>query len=596
MKKAAKTKKGAKGPVWNLGLLYKSPEDPQIEKDMQEIEQRCADFAKKYQNGQFLKDEDLLLQSLKDYEKLCEYIECKPFVYFYFLRDIESSNPKAAQAIQLISSRSAKAGNLVVFYEVEIGKLSDEDQKKYLNSKKLSHYKVLLQRIFVDAKHTLSVAEEKIMNLKNLPADQMWSDANEKILNKRSVKWKGKTISLSEGLQKIHDLPNAKERYKLDELVSEKLKEVGEFAEAEINAVYTNKKIDDELRGYKLPYENTVRSYRNDKDVVEQLVKTTTEAFPLAHRFFKIKSKILKLKKLKYADRKIGIGKINKKFTFAESVEILKKILNDIDPKYAEIFSGYLKNGQIDVPPRVGKTSGAYCFSTYRNPTFVLLNHTDTFDSFSTLAHEMGHAFHGELCQKQGTIYSSYSTSLAESASTLFETLAVEEVSETLSDKEKIIALHDRINDDIQTIFRQIACFNFEKDLHQAIRSKGYLTKEEIGWFHNKNMKAYLGPLYQFTENDGYFFVTWSHIRRFFYVYSYAYGQLVSKALVRRYRQDKKFWSKIEQYLSAGGKDSPENILKEIGLDVTKPEFWKEGLKELEENIIKLEKLVAKKK
>jgi oligoendopeptidase F len=208
----------------------------------------------------------------------------------------------------------------------------------------------------------------------------------------------------------------------------------------------------------------------------------------------------------------------------------------------------------------------------------------------------MGHAFHGELCQKQGTIYSSYSTSLAESASTLFETLAVEEVSETLSDKEKIIALHDRINDDIQTIFRQIACFNFEKDLHQAIRSKGYLTKEEIGWFHNKNMKAYLGPLYQFTENDGYFFVTWSHIRRFFYVYSYAYGQLVSKALVRRYRQDKKFWSKIEQYLSAGGKDSPENILKEIGLDVTKPEFWKEGLKELEENIIKLEKLVAKKK
>lgn len=596
MQKTKKTSKNQKAPVWNLKLLYKSPEDPQVEKDMQEIEKKCIDFAEKYKDGKYLKDENILLQSLKDYDDLCAYIECKPRIYFYFLRDIESGNKKATQAMQLLNARMAKAGNLILFFEVELGKIPEADQQKYLKSDKLKYWKVLLERIFIDAKYTLSVAEEKIMNLKYLPADEMWTDTNERLMNKRSIVWKGKKLPLSAATQKIHEVMNPVERYKLDSLVAEQYKNLAEFTESEINAVYTNKKIDDELRGYKLPYESTVRSYRNDIKVVEQLVKTSTEAFPLAHRFFKIKSKILKLKKLKYADRKIGIGKITKKFTFQESAEILKKILSDIDPKYVDIFSEYLKQGQIDVPPRIGKTSGAYCFSTFRNPTFVLLNHTDTFDSFSTLAHEMGHAFHGELCQKQGPIYSNYSTALAESASTLFETLAVEAVSETLSDKEKIIALHDQINDDIQTIFRQIACFNFEKDLHEAIRSKGYLSKEEIGWFHNKNMKAYLGPLYQFTEDDGYFFVTWGHIRRFFYVYSYAYGQLVSKALVRRYKQDKKFWTKIEQYLSAGGKDSPENILKEIGLDVTKPGFWKEGLKEIEENIAKLEKLVAKRK
>jgi oligoendopeptidase F len=207
----------------------------------------------------------------------------------------------------------------------------------------------------------------------------------------------------------------------------------------------------------------------------------------------------------------------------------------------------------------------------------------------------MGHAFHTELSRSQGPWYSGYSTSLAETASTLFESIALESIFEGLSEKEKILVLHDRINDDIATVFRQIACFNFELDLHNSIRAKGFLSKEEIADIHNKNMKAYLGPLFDLKQDDGYMFVQWSHIRRFFYVYSYAYGMLVSKALLRKYKKDKSFWSSIEKFLSSGGKDTPENILKEIGLDLSKPDFWMEGLKEIEDDIIKLEKLTSKK-
>jgi oligoendopeptidase F len=227
-------------------------------------------------------------------------------------------------------------------------------------------------------------------------------------------------------------------------------------------------------------------------------------------------------------------------------------------------------------------------------PTFVLLNHIDDLYSLKTFAHEMGHAFHAELSKGQGPIYCSYSTSLAETASTLFETIAGDAIYESLPDKEKIILLHDRISDSIASIFRQIACFNYENEIHQTIRTKGYMSKEELADAHNKHMQAYLGPALKMTRDDGYMFVSWMHLRYFFYVYSYAYGLLVSKALLRRYRKDKSFWKKIEQFLSAGGKDSPENILKEIGIDVSKPDFWKEGLKEIEDDIKKLEKLTQK--
>src|SRR3989338_6636530 len=94
----------------------------------------------------------------------------------------------------------------------------------------------------------------------------------------------------------------------------------------------------------------------------------------------------------------------------------------------------------------------------------------------------------------------------------------------------KMVALHNKIQDDIQTIFRQIACFNFELEIHKTIRKKGNMSKEELSACMNKHMKNYIGHV-ELTEKGGYFFVDWSHIRRFFYVYSYAFGQLASKAL-----------------------------------------------------------------
>ncbi|MDR3558045.1 MAG: M3 family metallopeptidase, partial [Candidatus Pacebacteria bacterium] len=293
-------------------------------------------------------------------------------------------------------------------------------------------------------------------------------------------------------------------------------------------------------------------------------------------------------------DRAAKTGSIDKSFSMGDCIETVSKAFGDIDPKFADIIDSYLREGQIDWKPRQGKHGGGYCSSLYGNPTFVLLNHINDLNSFKTFAHEMGHAFHAELSEHLGPIYTDVSMSLAETASTLFEQIAFEAIFEKLSDREKVVALEQKLNSDVATIFRQIACFNFEKDIHEGIRTKGFLSKEELAALHNKNMQAYLGPIFDIEPDVGYAFVSWPHLRTFFYVYSYAYGMLVSKALLRRYRKDKQFWSKIEKFLSAGGKDSPEKILKEIGIDVSKPSFWKEGLKEIEDDIAKLEKLTKK--
>jgi oligoendopeptidase F len=580
---------------WNLKLLYSSPTDPQIEKDVVELERLYTVFAKKYDTPKkkYLSDTQILLIALTDYEKLLGKSSGKPLMYFHYLSHMDSRNTKATSQISLFSNRLTHAGNKVLFFEISLGTIIAAQQKKILSDKNLAHFRVLLERIFSDATHTLSIPEEKIMGLKSIPSHDMWVMAFGRNLNEQTVMWKGKRVPLPEAQNMILSLSTPDERRNLNTAISETLKKVSSFSEAEINAVVTNKKINDELRRFKTPYESTVQSYRNDPKVVEQLVAAVSAANPVAQRFYALKARLLKQKKLSYSDRGAKIGTIKKTFSFEQSGDMLRNIFGSLDTKFADILGRYLKNGQIDAFPRIGKMGGAYCSSSYGEPTFVLLNHVDTLGSFSTFAHEMGHAFHSELSEFQGSIYSNYSTALAETASTLFESIALESVFDSLSDAEKIIVLHDKINDDISTIFRQIACFNFEQEIHATVKEKGFISKEALAELHNKHMKAYLGPVFDLTNDDGYFWVSWSHIRNFFYVYSYAYGMLVSKALLRRYHADKSFWKKIEQFLAAGGKDSPENILREIGIDVSKAEFWKESLKEIEKDIMRLEELTA---
>jgi oligoendopeptidase F len=422
----------------------------------------------------------------------------------------------------------------------------------------------------------------------------MWVDASKKQITEKSVKHKGKNISLSEAFGIIPNLKRG-ERAILKKKIYEKLKEASFIAEAEINAVFSYKKITDELRGFTKPYEETVLKYENELSVVENLVDQVTKNFNISKKFYKIHSKLLKLKKIATYDTNIEISKINKKFDFQESVKIVAKSLRDFKPEYEKILLEFVKNGQIDSHPRIYKRGGAYNWGNNLLPTFLLLNHTDEIRSVETLAHEIGHAIHTELTKKQGGLYRDYSVSTAETASTFFEQVASLEIEKYLDKKDKITFLHHNIKNDIITIFRQIACFNFEKELHQKIRTDGFVTKDQIAKLLNKHTKSCIGDVLQQEDEDGYFFVSWSHIRSFFYVYSYAFGQLTSKALFKKWKEDKTFADKIEIFLKAGSSKSPEDIFKDMGIDLRDPEFFKIGLESIADDIKRLEKMIKQK-
>ncbi len=582
---------------WDLTHFYKGDVKKGVAKDLAETKKAYLAFAKKYRKDKkHLKNPKALAKAIEEFEKISSNPAGeRPTRYYSYRKQLNSNDTEAQAELAKLSDFFVSLANELEFFMLEIGKIPKTLQKKFLKSKELKPFKYLLSKIFENAKHDLTEAEEKIMNLKGRTSHGMWTSGVSKTLAKQTVEWEGKEIPVSEAGSRISTL-QTKERRELHKRVISAYERVSDFAEHEINAIVTNKKVNDELRGYKNPYESTVKSYENESKTVKDLIEVVTKNFPISHSFFKIKAEMLKEKRLEYADRAAKIGDSNSNITLEQAAQKTIVAFNEADPRFGTFVQKMFDEGLVDAFPKKGKKSGAFCSSGVRElPVYVFLNHVDDFRSLTTLAHEMGHAIHFEYSKKQRPLYEDCTIATAEVASTFFENLVFEKALEGVSEKERMILLHDKINDDIATIFRQIACFNFENELHETIRKVGFLPKEEIAKMMNKHMQSYLGPLFDFTLDDGYFFVNWSHIRNFFYVYSYAFGQLISDALYARYKKDPKTIKDVIQFLEAGGSDSPENIFRKIGINPNK-KFFEQGLLRIKENIDELEKLWEKHK
>ena len=357
-----------------------------------------------------------------------------------------------------------------------------------------------------------------------------------------------------------------------------------EVAEAEINSVFANKKIDDELRGSPRP--DTLRHLSDDieSEVVDALIESVSRRFTIPVRYYALKARLLKVRKLAYHERNVEYGEMARRYPYPKSVDLVHRVLGKLDPEFADIFAGFVHNGQIDAYPKKGKDSGAFCIHHLMvQPTYILLNHTGKLHDVLTIAHELGHGINNELIKKkQHALDFGTPTSTAEVASTFMEDFMLDEVLHAADDELRLAIMMQKLNDDVSSIFRQVACYCFEQELHKDFRAKGYLSKEEIGKLFQKHMAAYMGGAVEQSEGSENWWVYWNHIRYFFYVYSYASGLLISKSLQNSVKRDPAFIVQVKEFLSAGLSDSPKNIFSRLGIDISDKRFWDRGLDEVE--------------
>ena len=586
--------------TWDFSDMYSGIHDLKIDKEMKKIEKLFADFAKKYGDKKFVNNAKLLKQALDDRNMLEEKASPLCGWYVHLEKALNSSDTAIEAIFCRINDRYTQAAKKIIFFNIAIAKIPESKQKVYLKDKNLAPYKYYLELMFDEGKYMLSESEEKIIADKYAVAHTAWSNAQSAYEDSQTVMYGKKKISIGEAMSIKADLPRAQRRA-LHKEVMETYKRISFFAEAELNAVIKNKSIDDNLRGYTTAHESTVRGYQNDMKSIENLVTVVTKSNSLSHRYFKVKAKVLNEAE-KSSDTKINMADIvtgikrakgaEKNISFEQAIDMVKSSFSKAGKEFADFLDRYLENGQIDVYPKQGKRTGAFCSPFVgTDKTYVFLNYGGKEGDISTIAHEMGHAIHSDLAKTQPAIYEGYTISVAEVASTFFENILFDDMYDRAAPDKKRDLLLTKVGKNVSTIFAQIAYFQFEKKLHAAVKEKGYVSKEEIAHMFVECRKSYLGDAVEVTETDGYAYVYINHFRLFFYVYAYAYGQLIANALYAEYKKDKTFIEKVKKFMQAGGSMSPEDIWKSIGIDTTKPDFFKKGIKAIEKDLEELEKM-----
>jgi oligoendopeptidase F len=587
MASPAKTlKSGSEGVAWDLSDLYSGLNDSRIERDTNDLIKKSAAFEKKYRgkiNSKTI-NAPTLLKAVSELESISEQIgKLLSFAYLIFAAD--TAKPEHGAFLQKIQEKATEARKYLMFFELEWVKLNDSKARKLMGDSKLSHYRHFLEQERKYKPHRLSEPEEKILDEKANTGSRAFKRLFDEVLNniRFKVRLDGKVRQLSETetLALLSD-PDRAKRKAAAEGLTEGLLANSHVLTFIFNTLVQDHAVSDRLRSFSYPMESRHLDNEIDRDTVDALISSCEKNYGMVTKYYKLKKKLLGLKKFCDYDRYAPIFSDSKTIRYGEGKEIILSSFDVFSPKMSEIAGKFFEKNWIDAETRDGKRGGAFSHGTVPSAhPYVFMNYTGRLRDVMTLAHELGHGVHQYLSRKQGYFQSNTPLTTAETASVFAEMLVFHKLTETVKDpRTRLSLVCSKLEDIFATVFRQVVLTRFEESLHTARRERGELRQEDIDKLWVKANEPMFGDSVELTENYSHW---WLYIPHFihspFYCYAYSFGELLVLALYHKYlNEGNKFVPRYIELLSSGGSDAPEKLLERVGVNIKDPGFWQGGL------------------
>ena len=590
----------AGGIQWDLGDLYKSIDDPALDKDLAKALRRAKAFEKKYRGKiQTLKatQAKTLLGAVKELESLNELMD-RPIIFASLLHAGKTDEPRHGALLARTQEQRTAINKHLIFFDLEWVKLAQTTAAKLVKDASLKKYRHWLEQKRVWKPYFLSEPEEKILDAKSITGKSAFGRLFEETtaLMKCPFTFGGATteLSMQEILSKLHDPDRAARKAAADGL-SQALSGHSQLLTFIFNTVVLDHHTDGELRKY--PHVMSPRNLANEisDPVVEALMSATEKHFPLVQRYYRLKGKLLGIDKLYDYDRYAPLAGDLPTCDWPTARSIVQESYDALSPDAGAVIRTFFEKSWIDAELRPGKRGGAFSSSAVPSAhPYILMNFTERLRDVMTLAHELGHGLHQFLSRRQGYLQCDAPLTTSETASVFGEMLTFRRLQERYPEpKQRLAMLCGKIEDAFATVFRQVVLTRFEQSLHAVRQEKGELSAEAINALWMKANQAMFGDVVTFT--DGYA-SWWSYIGHFirspFYCYAYSFGELLVLALFQKYKQDgARFVPKYLELLASGGADAPHVLLAKLDVDVTDPTFWELGLRLLGEMVADAEQL-----
>ena len=585
-------------PIWDLSDLYDGPEDPRIKEDFARGEGHVKELARL--EGAFLSARAnaerlglLIDQAAGLYEKAMDDMG-GALAYATLSSTIDRENPAVAKMQSDLSSQAAMISAGALFLSLELNQLEDWEIEQALRAtERAQRWRPWLRRIRASRPHELSADLERLM-LERMPATAQWTRLFDETLTRLRARVGKENLTLNEALTRL-SAPQAATRKAAAKGLSAALAENAPVLALALNTLAFEKQIEDRWRKYDDPAASRHLANEVDKDAVDAMAEAVGESYAkLSHRYYALKARIMGRKSLDFWDRNAPLSEdVQKSYTWDEAKRIVLGAFAQMGPEFVRRAQLFFDHAWIDAAPRAGKSSGAYAHpvTANRHP-YVMLNFTGDRREVLTLAHELGRAVHQTLCQPLGSILADSPLTLAETASIFAEGLVFEHLVADASPEDKKALLAGKIEDGLNSVIRQIAFHRFEEKFHAA-RQDGEVALDDINAIWLEVMGESLGPAIKL--NEGYE-VWWAYVSHFvhapFYVYAYAFGDLLVSALMEKRREDPAAFTPLyEQLLAGGGTKTYVEALAPFGMNPRDKAFWKMGCHRLESLIDQFEGL-----
>ena len=453
----------------------------------------------------------------------------------------------------------------------------------------LAEYRYYFEEAKKDATHLLSDELEEVLAKMSISGGKAWSQLFDFMWSSAQGEYKGEVVTLSEIRGKAYDSDAEvrKSAYEAELKMYDAIKEPIAFS---LNHIKKEVLTTSQLRGFESPLAHTLEASRMSRETLDALLEAIREYLPNFRKYLRHKAALLGHENgLPFYDLFAPVGNSSRTFTVEESKDYLIENFKTFSADLAEMTEEFFDKHYIDFYPRKGKVGGAFCANLPMiKQSRVLTNFTGSLSDVVTLAHELGHAYHGLHIENHRPLNQDYSMPVAETASTFNENIIMNTAIKEASDEEKIALIESQLQDTTQIIVdiysrylfetavfeNREQSFMFSKDLEEMMLSA---QKEAYG---DGLDQAYLHP-YMWACKPHYYSTGLS-----FYNFPYAFGGLFSKGLYAIYQeQPEGFVEKYQELLRATTVSSVEDTAKVLGVDVSTPEFWKKALAEVAESI-----------
>ena len=584
-----------KQTTWNLGDIIAAPEGEPLESITTELELEISAIeAMRPKLSEDISSTDFN-HTLELTERVTEAANrLGAYAGLWFSEDTQN---QAALAFQgKIEQLTTEAQNRVLFLTLWWKNLSDDSAERLIASAP-NNLRYYLNQQRKDKPHVLTENDEQIINIKNMNGSNALTTIYAMLTNKYKF-----NLAIIDGNEKQELTRDALMTY-----VRNPDADLRERAYKELYRVYAEDGmiltqvykhlVQDwheeqiKLRNYSTPI--ATRNLRNDipNEVTETLLQVCRINAPVFQRWFQIKADLLQINKLRRYDIYAPLTSAEQKYPYVESVELVLDTFEQFAPELASNARRVFEEDHIDSENRAGKRGGAFCASVIPKVTpYVLLNYGSSVRDVATLAHELGHAVHSMLANKHSVLNYHSTLPLAETASTFSEMLLIDRLLANSTDtavRQDLIA--NALDDNYATIMRQAYFTLFEQQAHKMI--KEHAGADELNKAYMSNIVEQFGDSVEISEEFQWEWVSIPHIYYSpFYCYAYSFGQLLVLALYQRYREEGvNFIPHYLKILSYGGSQSPEYILNESGIDISRPEFWQGGFDYIKEMIDELD-------